>query len=63
MWGKPQKSYFFSGPATKRGGGGKGQATKKKIFFWRSTKKILPKMWPLSSRGVGGWVGKALVAG
>ena len=30
---KPRKS-FFSGPATKRGGGwSKGRATKKKIFF------------------------------
>ena len=28
--GKPQKSYYFGGPATKRGGGGKGRATKKK---------------------------------
>ena len=33
--GKPQKikSLYFSGPATKRGGGGKGLATKKIDFF------------------------------
>ena len=31
---KKQKLFFFSGPATKRvGGGGKGLATKKKLLF------------------------------
>ena len=34
LLGKPQKNgYFFSGPATKRGGGGEGLATKKKDRF------------------------------
>ena len=31
--GKPQKKYFFSGPTTKRGGGGKGPITKEKGTF------------------------------
>ena len=30
--GKPQKKLFFDGPATERGGG-KGLATKKKLFL------------------------------
>ena len=30
---KPQKSIFFSGPATKGGGVGKGRATEKIIFL------------------------------
>ena len=39
IWkGKPQKRYFFSGPANKRGGG-KGLATKKKITFFEALKK------------------------
>ena len=32
MLGKPPKSFYFSGPATKRGRG-KGLANKKKAFF------------------------------
>ena len=39
MLGKPQKSIFFSGPATKRGG--KGVATKEKELFLKL--KIPPK--------------------
>ena len=31
--GEAVKKFFFSGPATKRGGGGKGLATKKKYLF------------------------------
>ena len=31
--GKQQKKLFLSGPATKRGGGGKGLATKEKELF------------------------------
>ena len=47
--GKPQKSYFFKGPATKMGGG-KGLATKKKELFWNLEKKhFLQKMWSLST--------------
>ena len=42
-----KNGLFFSGPATKRGGG-KGLATKKKD---QRSKKILEKfVWPLSSR-------------
>ena len=37
--GKPQKSPFFSDPATKTGGGDKGLATKKKDFFVDVRKK------------------------
>ena len=37
LLGKPQKSYFFSGPA--RGNRGKGLATKKKIIFFEALKK------------------------
>ena len=36
--GSRKKSYFFSGPATKRDG--KGLATKKNTYFWSSNKKI-----------------------
>ena len=31
---------FFSGPVTKRGGGGKVLATKKKELFWAREKKM-----------------------
>ena len=43
--GKPQKKYFFSGPATKKRGrgGGKGLAIKKKNFFSKLQKKNFPK--------------------
>ena len=44
---------FFSGPAIKRGEGGKGLTTKKKITFFEAIKKYQEKspqkMWPLSS--------------
>ena len=30
-YGKPQKKSFFSGPATKKGRGGKGPATKEPL--------------------------------
>ena len=33
--GKQQKKLFFSGPSTKRGGEGKGLATKKKYLLWK----------------------------
>ena len=39
MLKRPQKTAFFSGPATKRGGGGKGLATKKKELFLKLEKK------------------------
>ena len=48
--GKPQKRYFFSGPATERGGG-KGQTTKKNNFF-RAGKKIR-KFLPTKLEGGG----------
>ena len=54
-----KKSYLFSGPATKRGEGGKGWATKKNNFFFNS-KKIRQKN--VATKLEGGWV-KALVAG
>ena len=34
-----KKGYFFSGPANKREGGGKGLATKKKQLFSKLEKK------------------------
>ena len=40
--GKRQKSSFCSGPATKRGEGGKGWATKKKITFFEPSQFSFP---------------------
>ena len=49
--GKPQKSSFFRGPATKRGGGKGRDTKKKKTYFEARKKKNQKKMGPLSKRG------------
>ena len=54
------KNGFFSGSATKRGGGGvRAWPLRKNTVFWSSKKTLENILWPLSSRGGG----KALVAG
>ena len=50
---KAAQKVFFSGPATKRGGGGRGSPLRKKTVF-KALKKIKEIfLWPLSSRGGG----------
>ena len=51
--GKPQKSSFLSGPATKR-----GVPLRKKDFFFNVRKKV-----PMATKPMGGGGLKALVAG
>ena len=41
--GKPEKIFFSRGPATKRGGGAKGLATKKKELLKKIPKKYSQK--------------------
>ena len=53
-YGSRKKCVFFSGPATKRGGGVRAWPLRENTVFW-SSKKILEKnLWQLSSRGGGG---------
>ena len=51
--GNKQKMYFFSGPATKRGEGGKGLATKKKYLFLKLDKKIPTNVVATKFEGAG----------
>ena len=47
-----EKKFFFSGPATKKGGGVKAWPLRKKTFF-EANKIYDIFLWPLSSRGEG----------
>ena len=48
--GRPQKSSYFNDPATKRGGGGKGLATKKKKTFFETLKNKALVAGPLKKK-------------
>ena len=50
--GKPQKSFFFDGRTTERGGV-KGWTTTQKKTFFEARKKIRKQELPLRSRGGG----------
>ena len=58
MLGKPQKNYFLSGRATKRGGWLNGCATKEKRPFFNVRGKV-----PMTTKPEGGGGLKTLVAG
>ena len=55
---KPQKQFFFIGPATKRGGGDKDRAIRKKELFMQLEKNEFLKKnmaTKLEGRGDRGW--------
>ena len=49
-----RKKFFYRGPATERGWGVKGRATKKKVLFLKIEKKIRKNVATKLEKGGGG---------